>query len=62
MKKFVCKSCGLILAEGLSELQDTSQLRAIDREAMLPEGMYFISVGEFEPEEKGDVLVSNCIS
>lgn len=57
MTTFHCKACGLLLAEGLSEcLED--RLCFDEGSPMLPSKTFFISKGQFSPEQVGDYLVN----
>jgi hypothetical protein len=58
LRNFTCSICGCILAQGLNELLESIPLDQRDQHALLPQGTYRVSPGEFEPEQPGDFLVN----
>lgn len=57
MTRFLCKACGLVLAESLSVCSEDS-LYYEDGKPMLPAKSFYISRGEFKPEQVGDFLIN----
>ena len=53
-----CNACGVQLTEQLVELTDEKMLSQEDKSAFVPKGKYFVSSGEYVPEQKGDFLVN----
>ncbi len=57
MIRLVCKFCGLVLADGLSECEKESRCQD-DGKPLLPPRMFYISTGECQPEQVGDFIIN----